>query len=133
MKVVEAYEKKEGSMRKLAERFTVSLTFVFGIVSLWRKTGSVKKKPHGGGAHLKLTQEVKGYIKTLLEEKNDLTLKEMKHLLSERYGIHMSKTTVDKGIRELGWSRKKKRSITPKRTATKSKQNDSNTRKRRKK
>lgn len=113
-KVVEAYENKEDSMRRLAKRFKVSLTFVLGLITLWRETGSVEKRPHGGGTPLKLTVEVLGFIKSLLLEKNDCTEKELQQLLAERHDIHISTSTIGEGIRKLGWSRKKKTFHDPK-------------------
>ena len=48
-KIIEAYQKKEGSLRKLAKRFSVSFSFVWRLVKRFRKSGSVVPKPHGGG------------------------------------------------------------------------------------
>lgn len=123
IKVVEAYKNKEGSMRKLASRFSVSLTFVRELLSLWKKTGSVQKRPHGGGTPLKLTSIVLDYIRVLLLQKNDRTEVEIQQLL-EHHHIFISTTTVGKGIRKLGWSRKKKRFMTPEKKRNESKRND---------
>jgi len=48
-KIIEAYQKKEGSLRKLAKRFSVSFSFVWRLVKRFRKRGSVAPKPHRGG------------------------------------------------------------------------------------
>ena len=40
-KIVEAYQKKEGSLRQLAKRFSVSSSFVWRLVKRFRKSGSV--------------------------------------------------------------------------------------------
>lgn len=106
-KVVEAYENKEGSMRKMEKRFNVSLGFVRDLVKLHRETGSVDPKPHGGGAHLKLTAEVLGYLKEIVTEKNDAIEDEIVEILKEKYGVEISRATVGRGLRKLKWSRKK--------------------------
>ena len=51
-KIIEAYQRKEGSLRKLAKRFSVSFSFVWRLVKRFRKSGSVAPKPHGGDLSL---------------------------------------------------------------------------------
>src|SRR5215471_16093311 len=48
-RVIDAVERKEGSIRQIARRFVVSLSFVVRLLQLKRRTGSVEPKPHGGG------------------------------------------------------------------------------------
>ncbi|PPD39822.1 MAG: IS630 family transposase, partial [Methylomonas sp.] len=45
-KVIQAYEKRTHSFRQLAAMFSVSLNFVWLLVSQHKKTGSVAPKPH---------------------------------------------------------------------------------------
>ena len=85
-------------------------------VRRFRETGEVQRSPHGGGAELKLTAEVLAIVKELLEKQNDLTTKELQHLLDEQHNIQISATSVDRAMNKLGWSRKKKHFMTPKRT-----------------
>ena len=44
-KVLKAYNDKEGSMRALAERFMVSLNFVFTLVKRFNQNGHINPKP----------------------------------------------------------------------------------------
>ena len=44
-KIIEAYQKKEGSLRKLAKRFSVSLSFVWRLIKRFRKSGRVTTYP----------------------------------------------------------------------------------------
>jgi transposase len=53
MRVVQAYENREGAMRQLATTFRVSLSFVRRLLTHYREAGSVAPKPHGGGAPAK--------------------------------------------------------------------------------
>ena len=39
----------EGSLRVIAKRFSVSLSFVWSLWARYKQTGSVEPKPHGGG------------------------------------------------------------------------------------
>lgn len=56
-KVIDAYNNKEGSQRQLAERFSVSLSFVQSLLKRFRNSGSFEPKPHGGGQSAKLNSE----------------------------------------------------------------------------
>ena len=49
LKVVRAYERREGSQRELARLFGVRLSFVQDLLHRYRRTGSVAPQPHGGG------------------------------------------------------------------------------------
>ena len=49
LRVLRAYQNKEGYMRQIAQRFQVSLTFVRNLLRHYRTTGSVNPKQHGGG------------------------------------------------------------------------------------
>ena len=107
-KVVQAYENKEGSMEKLAKRFSVSKRFVNDIVQLYRKTGSVDPKPHGGGKTAILSEN-SGYekLKLLVEENNELTDQEYSELLQQRFQIFASRQTVNRAFAKLGITKKK--------------------------
>ena len=48
-KILAAYFNKEGTIRQLAPRFTVSARFVGELIVRFRRTGSYAPKPHGGG------------------------------------------------------------------------------------
>ncbi len=38
-RVIQAYQNKEGSMRKLAQRFSVSVSFIWRLVNKYKQTG----------------------------------------------------------------------------------------------
>ena len=48
-RVIDAVERKEGSIRQIARRFVVNLSFVVRLLQLHRRTGSVEPKPSAGG------------------------------------------------------------------------------------
>jgi putative transposase len=70
-KVIDAYNNQEGSLRQLAKRFSVSLSFVQRLLKRYHQSGTVEPKPHGGGKPAKLTQEQMVIVKILVEEDND--------------------------------------------------------------
>ena len=48
-RVVETIQCGNGSVREIASRFLVSISFVTRLLQLHRMTGSVEPRPHGGG------------------------------------------------------------------------------------
>jgi transposase len=103
------------SMRKTAKRFRVSEYFVYRLKQRYREAGTLAPKPHGGG-HGPLVDEVGGeFLRTVLAEAPDLTLSE----LGERYGAKfartVSKSSMDRAVRRLNLTRKKRPSTTPNR------------------
>jgi transposase len=49
-RILDAVRRKEGSIRQIARRFVVSLSFVVRLLQTYRGTGSVAPQPHGGGS-----------------------------------------------------------------------------------
>ena len=48
-RVIDTIERGDGSLRQIAQRFLVSLSFVVRLLRHYRTTGSLEPKPHGGG------------------------------------------------------------------------------------
>jgi len=107
-KIIEAYQKKEGSLRKLAKRFSVSFSFVWRLVKRFRKSGVVAPKPHGGGLKPKLNQIDLIILREVSEANKDATLAELSELFFKRTGIRVSSSTVAQKLKRLRISRKKK-------------------------
>ena len=107
-KIVEAYQKKEGSLRQLAKRFSVSSSFVWRLVRRFRKSDSVAPKPHGGGFKPKLDQVDSIILREVSEANKDATLAELSDLFFKRTGIRVSGSTITQKLRRWRISRKKK-------------------------
>lgn len=106
-KVVEAYTKGEGSMRRLAARFSVSLDFVWRLLKRYRQTRRVDPKPHGGGQPRKLRELDEAILEQLVEEHADATLSELNQLLKAKTGVAVSDATIGLSLRRRGITRKK--------------------------
>src|SRR5258705_4394945 len=48
-RILETVRSGDGSLRQIARRFLVSVSFVTRLLRLHRGTGSLEPKPHGGG------------------------------------------------------------------------------------
>ena len=107
-RVIMACVAKEGSQRQLAQRFKVSLSFVRNLLRQYRTNGQVEAKRRGGYQKPTIINEHLSIIQSLLEEKNDLLLRELCHRYAERTGISVSITTMHRAVEKLGLRVKKK-------------------------
>lgn len=111
LKIVQAYQAKQGSIRGLAARFRVDPSFVRDLLKRHRDTGSVAPKVHVYRGPLpKLDAEGLEKLRVLTEEHDDATLEELAALFQERHGVKLSKSSVDRALAKLGVTRKKSHS-----------------------
>ena len=75
-RVIAAWLEKEGSQRQLAQRFKVSLSFVRNLVRHYRESGQIQKTTWGYQKPI-IQDEHLSMIKSLVEGKNDLLLREL--------------------------------------------------------
>lgn len=106
-RIVQAYERREGSMRQLATRFAVSLSCVCALITRHRATGSVAPKPHGGGYPAKLQPAGLEVVQGLVQAEPDATLKELCTRLHTATQVTVSRPTMSRLLRKLNWPRKK--------------------------
>ena len=107
LRVVQAYESHEGSMRQLAARFRLSLSCVRDLLTLYHATGDVAPKPHGGGYPAKLDATRLEALRTLVHATPDATLQELRSRLSTAEHITVSPATISRALTTLGLPRKK--------------------------
>jgi transposase len=101
-RVAEAVDNQEGSLRQLARRFCVSVTFITRLLGRRRQTGSLAPRPHGGGHRPALDEDGQQRLRQLLQEQPDATLEE----LAQRLGC--GRMAVWRTLRQLKITRKKK-------------------------
>jgi transposase len=103
-RVVDTVQRGEGSLRQIARRFLVSVSFVTRLLKQYRSTGSLEPQPHGGGHPPTLGPEDLERLGELIRQQPDATLAECR----QRLGASCSTMTISRALRELGLSRKKK-------------------------
>jgi putative transposase len=106
-KVFNAWQDKQGSMRTLCERFTVSLSFVFKLIKGFRQNGHIRPKPHGGGRPASVNEEGRKFLTGLICRKPDLTLTELCEHYESDFGIKISKSAMDRTLKKMNTTRKK--------------------------
>lgn len=105
VRIVEAYENGEGSVRDIAERFMVSPTTVQNYRKLLSTTGRVLPRLRRGVYGRKIEDAL---LRPLLEEKDTWTLDELAAEYARRHGgDRVARSTMSQAVRRLEWTRKK--------------------------
>jgi len=81
-RILVAYDEGEGTREDVAKRFRVSLGMVKKLLRQRRRTGDIKAQHHRAGRKPMLVAEHQRQFRTLLAEKPDLTLRELREVLS---------------------------------------------------
>ena len=107
-KVIEAYVNKEGSIRKLAERFKISKNAVSGFIARFRSTGKVHPKHREvPGNPSKVDEQRAQYLTEVLQREPDLTLNELCQQFEAHFGQSISISAMDRGLKKHKITRKK--------------------------
>jgi transposase len=103
-RILETVRRGDESLRQIAQRFLVSVSFITRLLQLQRSTGSLAPRPHGGGHPPALGSEDRERLRELVRRQPDATLEELK----QRLGVPCSTMTISRALRKLGLPRKKK-------------------------
>lgn len=76
-RVAQAVDQREGSLRQLARRFCVSVSFIPRLLCLRRQTGSLEPRPHQGGPPPLLGPAALQRLRQLLHDQPDALLAEV--------------------------------------------------------
>ena len=106
-RVVTTYENGMETIQEVAERFSVSRSFIKKMLARKRSTGDVKPIGHRGGQQKRLTEKHRKWLlKTVLAEP-DMTLADLQELLEKEKNISVSVPTLSRELRRLNLRRKK--------------------------
>src|SRR5207248_5920789 len=89
-RVLDTVERRDGSLRQVADRFLVSISFVTRLLQAHRSTGSLKPKAHGGGHPAALGPGDLERLRELIRQRPDATLDECRQGL----GVDCSLMTI---------------------------------------
>jgi transposase len=102
------------SRREAAARYQVSVSFVVKLLQRWRRTGSLAPGRSGGQRAHRLAAHG-GLVRRLLIEQPDVTLEELGRRLAAE-GVQVGRSSIDRFLKAIGLTRKKRRSMRPSRT-----------------
>jgi transposase len=103
-RILDTVQRGEGSVRQIARRFLVSVSFVTRLLQLHRSTDSLEPRPHGGGNPPTLGPGDLEQLRKLIRQQPDATLEELR----QRLGVSCSLMTISRALRKLRLPRKKK-------------------------
>jgi len=112
-RIVQAVE-AGSSRREAAEQFAVSESCAVKLLQRWTRTGSVAPAKFGGTKPYTLAAHEPA-VRALVAAQPDLTLEELKARLAEQ-GIVVGRSSVDRFLKAIGLTRKKRRSTPPNRS-----------------
>jgi transposase len=103
-RILDTIQRGEGSLRQIARRFLLSVSFVTRLLRSHRATGSLEPQPHRGGNPAVLTPEDLERLRELIRQQPDATLEECRR----RLNVSCSTMTISRALSRLGLPRKKK-------------------------
>jgi transposase len=109
-KIIRALE-ADRTQEEVADRFTVSLSFVEQLWRRWRETGSCAALPHAGGRRRAL-REHEAALRAEVAAQPDVTLAELCERLNSAGAPAVSVATMCAELQRLDLPRKKSRSTT---------------------
>src|SRR5258708_38325030 len=81
-RVLDTVRRGDGSLRQIARRFLVSVSFVTRLLRNHRNTGALEPKPHGGGDPAVLTPEDLERLRELIRQQPEATLQACRQRLA---------------------------------------------------
>lgn len=112
-RIVDCYDKDEGTRDEIAQRFRVSLGMVKKLLQQRRHTGDIAPRHRFAGRKPMIVASHRTQIRSLLAKKNDLTLGELREAL----GLGCSVQALHVVLGKMGLTYKKRHSTPVNKTA----------------
>jgi len=101
--VLQAYENGAGTLKDVAEKFGVSISFISTARRLIRNTGSLAYKPRTQGS---VTKEALQLIKRTLKKQPNIKIGPLLEIIQSKLSIKISKVVMSRTLTELGFPRR---------------------------
>jgi transposase len=108
-RVVAACDEGVDAREEIAERFSVSVSWIRDLLRRRRETGSIAPRPRGGGRPPAFDAAAAERLRRAVREDDDATLAE----LAEAAGVSCCASAVHRALARLGITRKKSRGGRP--------------------
>jgi transposase len=109
-RIIDAIETKEATQHEVAQRFSVSLSFVEKLLHRWRTSGTYTAQPHAGGQRRHLTDHAET-LRREVDQQPDVTLSELRDRVVAAKGPRVSPATICRELQRLQLPLKKSRSM----------------------
>ncbi len=108
-KIIDAYNQDNLSQRQLAKQFHVAKSFVQKLLKQYRQTGNIAPLVRSKQTPIKLNPKQLRILEEIVEKNNDATLEELGQRFLSITGISISRSTVDRMLKRMNLTLKKKR------------------------
>ena len=105
-RIVDAYDREEGTRADLAKRFSVSIGLVAKLLHQRRRTGDIAPRHRFSGRKPKLLPEHRRELRAALAKRPDATL----HELRQAVGVDCTIQAIHYVLADMGLTYKKRRS-----------------------
>ncbi len=110
-RIIEAWQAEKLRVPDLAARFAVGTATVKRLIRRFRETGSIQPRPHGGGQRPKIPADRLPCVRRLVEANPDWSVEELTAAYNRQERVTVSRSTMDRAVRRLGFTRKKSPSL----------------------
>jgi transposase len=105
-RILASYDNLEGSRQEIADRYRVSLGMVKKLLQQRKRTGDIGARHSHSGRKPIIVQAHENQMRTLLGQKPDMTLKELREAL----GLDCSLPAIHYALNDMGLTYKKRHS-----------------------
>lgn len=107
-RVAAAYEQGKGTIKQVAQMFSVGETFVKKMLRQKRETNNLSPQPQRAGAKRRLQAKDLRWLEKTIAREPDATITELAEQLSEEKQATVSRATICRELKELRLARKKR-------------------------
>jgi len=109
-KLLQAYDRGEGTLEQLAKRFSVSAPWAWKISAQRKRSGQMERVEQRRGTIRKVTAEVERQLHGWVQAQPDLTLAELQQKLAKVHHLQVSIGRLWQVLRQMGLRLRKSRS-----------------------
>ncbi len=106
-KAIVAAHQQGQTYAQIAALLSVGEATVSRVLRRHRETGGVVPKPRGGGNLSPIRGSVAETFVAIINEQPDMTQAELAEALAQRESVKLSRSSIKRALRRLGFSRKK--------------------------
>ncbi len=108
-KIIDVYNQDNLSQRQLTKQFYVAKSFVQKLLKQYRQTGNIAPLVRSKQTPTQLNPKQIKILEDLVKENNDATLEELGQQFLSVTGMTISRSTVDRMLKRINLTLKKKR------------------------
>ena len=109
--IVENYQLGK-SIKEIVLIFRLPRTTIQSIVDVYKKENRILQKPKGGHRYTKITDQMKTFIQSRVDEKCDITLNSLRLEVNTNFSVDLSVTAIYNSLKDLHYTFKRLKVVT---------------------